>query len=97
MAGSTLRFCGFAMFVVFGWAFSLYMASTEGWCTTLGFAVFFGSYQLMKLYALHRMILKNRGQDLDEVDTRWHFIFGVAIFIALIVGGALLLRLVPRV
>ena len=96
MAGSTLRFWVFSGFVVFGWASTVYMAATEGWRTTLGVAGFFGSYQLMMLYALHRMTLKNRGQELDEVGTRWHFVFGVAMFIALIVGGALLLRLMPR-
>ena len=84
MVSSWTRFWLFGLFYVAWLIFTVTQASTYGWRSALGPAVFLINFQLLIFYALRRLFLGASGKDLaatnPEVAMK-HFAWIVAIFL----------------
>ena len=84
IVSSWVRFSACGAFFVVALAYTVHVAASSGWRPAMGIVVFLAAFQLLILYALRRLFLKALGQDIaaDDFDTtKWHFIWGVALFV----------------
>ena len=85
MVSSWTRLCLFGLFFVAFLTYVVIAAATYGWRSALSGIFFLSGFQLLILYALRRMVLRARGEDIAATDLsieRKHFLWIVVIYLA---------------